>query len=699
MEKRIRLSHYVLTAILCLVFVIAGGAAVFADDNEVTVETGGNFADNLRTALDTSHSGGTLTVNVPEGTYTIDKNIYIYSDTVLNAEGCTFNFTGGGTILKGSHKHNGARCTADNPGSNETCSSGGYSQVKNVTVNGGTWDASGAGRAANTQCIMFRHAENITLNGVTCKGSTNHMMNISGVNNATITGCTFKEPLKYNGSDASFWGQDISESGDSRLNSMEAVHLDFTCKSGEPNGKPLDNTPCKNITVSDCTFNGTFSGVGTHHKNGDTTKRADNIEVENCTFTNLRSKDNVDNYGRALTFHTADTVKFHDNVINGVYNAVKMDDVSNVQVYNNTNIRNVKGNAFYIENGSKGAVKNNEVISPLQTGVWVGKSPITIYNNIIKNAGTHGIFVNEGTASTKINCNTITSPKKTGVYVNKGKTRVYQNKISGSTEQGIFLNTAGASVVDENIISNSTKEGIYVYTSGNAKVEKNEISNSKSNGIGVMDSKTVKVHGNTINAAANNGMNVLVSAAKKTVTADIRFNKVNNSKGLGILVQDGTNCVLYKNTIKASAKNGIQVQGSKKKCIGTTIAYNTSTGNKGAKDILLNTKCNNSKVQFNTYQAKAVYCYGDGSVINKGNHHVNATSIKTARISGISTMKYTGKAIGQPKLKVVLNGKTLTKGKHYKLTLENNVKKGTAKVHIIGQGAYKDFVTKTFLIK
>lgn len=686
--------------LLCLVFVIAGGIAVFADQT-VKVETEGNFADNLNSALATPHGSETLRVIVPEGTYRIDKNIYIYSNTVLDARGSTFKYTNpdGGTMLKGAHICNGERCRADEPGSSAICKKGGYTQVQNVTVNGGTWDAFGAGSSADTQCIMFRHAQNITLTGINVKRSTNHMMNISGVNGAEIAGCTFTDSKTYTGSDPSFWG-DITEGDDKRYNSMEAIHLDFTCKTGEPNGKPLDNTPCVNITVENCTFNGVFSGVGTHHANAVNNKRADNIEVRNCTFTNLRSEDKPEFYGRALTFYTADTVKFHDNKVNGVYNVVKMNDVSDVQVYSNTNIKNVKGNAFYIENGSKGAVKNNEVISPLRDGVWVGKSPITIYNNTIKNAQEHGIFVQEGTASTKINCNTITSPKKTGVYVNKGTTRVYKNTISGSTEQGVFLHTAGASQVDENTISNSTKEGIYVYQSGSAKVLKNTINSSKSNGVGIMNSKTVIVKGNTVTGSANNGMNVLVSAAGKTVTAELRENTVNSSKGLGILVQDGTNCVVYKNTVKSSTKNGIQVQGSKKKCTGTTVAYNVATGNKGAKDILINTKCNNTKVQFNTIpKSGRLYCFGDGSVLNKGNHYSNAVSIKTAKISGITNRKYTGSAQGQPNLKVVMNGKTLKKGTHYKLTFENNVKKGTAKVHIIGQGAYKDFVTKTFLIK
>lgn len=484
---------------LCMVFVIAGSAAVFADQ-EITVETRGNFADNLRAALETPHDGELLTVNVPKNVpnepYKIDKNIYIYSDTVLNATGCTFKFTGSGTMLKGAHKHNGQRCRADEGSGN--CSLGEYKQVRNVTVNGGTWNAK-VNAKTDTQCIMFRHAQNITLKNITAMGNTNHAFNISGVNNATITNCTFTAPTKYTGKDKAFWG-DIPAGKADRFNSMEALHLDFTCKSGEPNAKPLDNTPCKNITVSGCKFIGTFSGVGTHHANTDASKRAYNITVKGCTFTNIASNTgNANCYGRALTFYTANNVSFLNNTINGVYNAVLLDNVKNVVASNNRNVRGVKGNAFYVRNACSGKITNNGVNTPKQTGVYIYGSAVTAYNNTIKNAGTHGIIVE--------------------------------------------------------------------------------------------NAKGANVNTNTIAGSKQNGIMVLANNKKKTATVGVRYNTVKSSGQIGILIQDGTNCVVFKNNVTGSKSNGITVQGMKKTCVGTKVTDNISKGNRGKKDILINTKC------------------------------------------------------------------------------------------------------------
>ena len=409
-------------------------------------------------------------------------------------------------MLKGAHKHNGNRCKADEGSGSCSSGFGGYNQVKNVTVNGGTWNAN-SGASRNTQCIMFRHAQNITLNGVTCKGSTNHMMNISGVNNAKISNCTFSAPTKYTGKDAKFWG-DISAGKADRFNSMEAVHLDFTCKSGEPNALPLDNTPCKNITVSGCKFIGTFSGVGTHHANGDASKRADNITVKGCTFTNIASNTkDVNCYGRALTFYTANKVTFQNNTINGVYNAVLLDNVKNVVATNNRNVRGVKGNAFYVRNACSGKITNNGVNTPKQTGVYIYASAVTAFNNTIKNAGSHGIIVE--------------------------------------------------------------------------------------------NAKGAKVHTNTVTGSKKNGIMVLANAKNKTATVGVRYNTVKASGQIGILVQDGTNCVVFKNTVTGNKANGIQVQGMKKTCVGTQVKSNVSKGNKGKKDILINTKCKKTVVKNN----------------------------------------------------------------------------------------------------
>ena len=71
-----------------------------------------------------------------------------------------------------------------------------------------------------------------------------------------------------------------------------------------------------------------------------------------------------------------------------------------------------------------------------------------------------------------------------------------------------------------------------------------------------------------------------------------------------------------------------------------------------------------------------------------------ACSVKLAKTS----VTYTGKAI-TPVVTVTYNGKKLTKNTDYKLSYTGNVKVGTAKVTVSGQGSYKGSVTLTFTIK
>lgn len=74
------------------------------------------------------------------------------------------------------------------------------------------------------------------------------------------------------------------------------------------------------------------------------------------------------------------------------------------------------------------------------------------------------------------------------------------------------------------------------------------------------------------------------------------------------------------------------------------------------------------------------------------------TSIANAKISGLTSMTYTGKSLTQSKLKVVLGNKTLKLNTDYKLTYTNNKTIGTAKVTITGMGSYTGTLTRNFTI-
>lgn len=73
------------------------------------------------------------------------------------------------------------------------------------------------------------------------------------------------------------------------------------------------------------------------------------------------------------------------------------------------------------------------------------------------------------------------------------------------------------------------------------------------------------------------------------------------------------------------------------------------------------------------------------------------TSVKSAKVTGLSAKTYTGKAI-KPAPTVKIGSTKLKKGIDYTVSYKNNKKIGKATVSIKGKGAYKGTVTKTFKI-
>lgn len=73
-------------------------------------------------------------------------------------------------------------------------------------------------------------------------------------------------------------------------------------------------------------------------------------------------------------------------------------------------------------------------------------------------------------------------------------------------------------------------------------------------------------------------------------------------------------------------------------------------------------------------------------------------SVTKANVSELGSYSYSGISI-TPAMTVQLNGVTLTQDLDYRLVYTSNIKVGTAKVSIIGIGAYTGTLTKTFTIR
>ena len=74
-------------------------------------------------------------------------------------------------------------------------------------------------------------------------------------------------------------------------------------------------------------------------------------------------------------------------------------------------------------------------------------------------------------------------------------------------------------------------------------------------------------------------------------------------------------------------------------------------------------------------------------------------SLSEAKITGLSSKTYNGKAQTQSKLKVICEGKTLKQGTDYTVSYKNNTKAGTATVTVGGKGNYTGSKDASFTIK
>ncbi len=588
----------------------------YGADNTGSYNSAYAINDALARALDEDVNH--LTVVIPEGSYICDSILYIYSNTTILAAGATIKARDiNGNFVRGSHRHYGSICWAD---SADGCSLTGYSQIRDIEIDGGTWDAGAADNSANeTQVFQIRHGENITLKNLTVQNSTNHHINLSACNNVTISNVTCKNAIKFSGpSTATFYAD--APKGESRFRVIEAIHLDFAIAAGEPYISPKDGTPCKNVTISNCTFNNVFAGVGTHRlneykyrKNGE--KKATNIKITNCSFTNLKSGNEAKDYGNALYMKYASGVTFTNNTIVNAQALANLEEVSGINVSNNS-IAGAHQNAVYLRNcgGTNNKIENNTIscsdseknavwaISSAKTfdddtasnqvmnatisgnkvsgsfkngiGAEGAKTNLTVNSNTISGSNGSGIYGMTNTTITA-NGNTINNPGTFGILAEyNAKALVLSNTVNNSKDKAIFLNAcASGSTVNNNTVNNPKQYGIFIYDA-QGEIANNVISGNKVNNAvnwAIYVSKHSKascnatIKNNTVTAPKHYGI------FANNATVKISGNKVSDGKNDGIWLSACTNSSVSGNTVERDAKRGIGAYNSN----NITISNNT----------------------------------------------------------------------------------------------------------------------------
>ena len=584
-----------------------------------------------------------LIVKVPAGKYYISSGLRIYSNTTLELDT-------NATIIRTDDTKPMLINYADG-------TAGEYGQLVNVTITGGTWDGNitseddGGDPNRSTDLFCLWHGNNITITNTTLKGCRGtHFIELAGVANSTIDNVTFKDFVKsttivYDYSKDSPNATD----GTSSIHS-EAIQLEFTNERVCSSAAPFDDTVCKNITVTNCTFDNCLSGVGNHHvemgptygititnntfKNMGSScvnlPNMHNVTVSGNTAVNVRAflranygsevivEDNTITYGytsvsaalkQDVFFSSASDVTLTGNKVYGCGKHVLLAmDKSTVNMKDNafdlTSFRPEGENAVHFADSTV-TVTNNTVKNAANNAIYILNSTGTLEKNTISDCGENAIAATDG-ADVTLTSNTLQKPASNGIYIRNATVNAGGNTID-TPKMGIYVSNSTVQLTS-NQINASNSKGIYMLASG-GELSKNTISNSVDNAIVLSDCDSkVTISNNTIK---------------------------NNKSGKSGIHSTNSTYTASKNDIQNVAEYGIYSKGS----TVTITSNNITQQNKG---IYLDT-CKGS-LKLNTVSASSMQgialtaCSSitltDNNISNAAKNGIYVTSASSAKISG-----------------------------------------------------------------
>lgn len=578
----------------------------------------------IQAALDMAKdANGKITVDIPAGTYYVNSRLLIYSNTTLRLDEKT--------VMRRTNNLDYILVSGEDAPQRQKD----RLLSHDITIDGGTWDGTPSTTKESKGVIKIYNSDNVVFtNAVVTNICGTHFVLFDGVSNLTVKDCEFSNFIDYTNTEEVYRTQVFAN-----LNywSCEALHIDFLDKSSSLlNGRPY--IPCKNVTVSGCTFKNLTSGLGTHHVFDYMSQ--DNISVydnyfENCTYDCIN----------AASFRN---FKCYDNKAvkcGGFLVARRVDGT----VYSNTAslVKNPTGKYY-----DKGKFSG----SPFFYGTEISnKSNLTFKNNTINGASSHGIYVKSSNVT--LTDNVISNSVRNGIAVwNGSKAAINRNTVSYSGNNAVSVRQS--SVVTEcsrNTIKNSSDNGIYV------------------NGSTLVTSKYNKITGSKFNGYS-------FSSGAKALISD---NSISSSSDHGVYISDGSNVTAASNDIKHNAKCAFAVATKS----AAKITYNNISGN-GSYDLHVRSKSTN--VVFNNNGSdknKTKIDSGCKATITKSKKCLKPSEFKIP-----SKMTYTGSQI-KPN---PVSG--LKKNKDYTVTYGANVSTGEGTMTIKGKGDYSGSFTLTFSI-
>lgn len=387
----------------------------------------------------------------------------------------------------------------------------GYDLAKNITVKNGTIDGSG-GRVVDCNLVNVGHSTNVVFSHVNFRnGRGAHLLELTGCKNCRVEYCTFSG---YTTSSIA------NEPG-------EALQIDICYAPGGRNVPwngiyVTDGTPCKNITVTGCTFLNYPAGIGNHH----TLKKAHSsgIVITKNTFKNTKtyrnSKGKVSKQP-AIRCYAFENSEVSGNVIIGNYSQGIEVNGGSVSVKNNK-IGTASSYVPYPAVVESTCLEWKRGTSNRSTRKVLGVSGGSITGNVIYCAsGIPAVTLYEKTHLSSVSGNTIFSSQNAAVYLEQASvSALSNNKVTCKGGTAFYLSKSSVTNALGNTVTKAKGHGFYLVSSRiTGKLSQNTIQSCGKSGIYVAASSTVKtVQSNRVSQCKKYGIAILNKKLKVNVT-------------------------------------------------------------------------------------------------------------------------------------------------------------------------------------
>lgn len=383
----------------------------------------------IQAALDEAANRNGCKVVVPDGTYKLTKELYIYANTTLS-------LAANAVLL---------RCHGNNILFNYRTSDVfyGYGGNGNITIEGGTFDCNAKNYPHICSGIALAHAENITIKQTTVKDlPAGHAIELTGVRKVMIGECKF-----------------LGFKDDGSRYFSEAIQLEPATKDGF-SGYSKDCTGTEQVTVRDCYFGNSGTpgmapwpaGVASHSSVADV--YYDRITVTNNTFEES-SYWSIRPFKWTNAIVTGNLIK---NVKGGIF--------VTTPAAGSESAKDADGNPRPPQPASSIVIDGNIIDMASGVGIYVEGQPearnhkVVITGNIIKNTSDHMIYVKYSDLCV-ISNNILENGKKNGcILLDCTNSEIRDNLLRNMAYYGFNIgNSCGRLTIAGNKIINPGQAG------------------------------------------------------------------------------------------------------------------------------------------------------------------------------------------------------------------------------------------------